>query len=119
MDSLVFEQFIIGLTQTPLSWPELAQLRACIGTIHDPGECIALIEQAALGRGCPRCGGLRAHRCGHASGLQRYRCLGCRRSYNALTGTPLARLRKKEHWLDGLSAMRARFPDRARGCRRG
>jgi hypothetical protein len=25
--------------------------------------------------------------------------LGCGRSYNALTGTPLARLRKKEHWL--------------------
>ncbi|MCD2519710.1 IS1595 family transposase, partial [Massilia sp. G4R7] len=36
---------------------------------------------------------------GFASGLQRYRCLGCRRSFNALTGTPLARLRKRECWL--------------------
>ncbi len=31
-------------------------------------------------------------------GLQRYRCVGCGRTFNALTGTPLARLRKKECW---------------------
>jgi hypothetical protein len=32
---------------------------------------------------------------------RRFRCKGCGgRSFNALTGTPLARLRKKECWLD-------------------
>ncbi len=31
-------------------------------------------------------------------GSQRYRCVGCGRTFNALTGTPLARLRKKECW---------------------
>ena len=30
--------------------------------------------------------------------MQRYRCVGCGRTFNALTGTPLARLRKKECW---------------------
>ena len=113
MDRLTVEQLIAGLTATPLSFAELAQLRAYIGTIHDPSECIALIEHQALGRGCPRCGGLRVHRCGKASDLQRYRCLGCRRSYNALTGTPLARLRKKEHWLNYLQCVRESLTVRA------
>jgi transposase-like protein len=45
------------------------------------------------------------HRCGVASGLQRFRCLGCRRTCNALTGTPLARLRKRERWLPYLQCV--------------
>jgi transposase-like protein len=36
---------------------------------------------------------------GQANGLQRYRCQACRRTFNALTGTALARLRKKDKWL--------------------
>src|SRR4051812_37292211 len=36
---------------------------------------------------------------GHASGLRRYRCTACRKTFNALTGTSLARLRKKACWL--------------------
>jgi transposase-like protein len=31
--------------------------------------------------------------------LQRFRCCQCGRTHNALTKTPLARLRKREHWL--------------------
>jgi transposase-like protein len=42
----------------------------------------------------PRC-----HRHGHAHGLQRYRCVPCGRTFNALSGTPLARLRHKGRWL--------------------
>jgi transposase-like protein len=48
--------------------------------------------------GCPHCGSQRLQGWGHASGLPRYRCVDCRRSFNALTGTPLARLRLKEKW---------------------
>ena len=47
---------------------------------------------------CPRCGAAHIRRYGVEHGLQRYRCVGCRRTFNALTGTPLARLRKKECW---------------------
>jgi transposase-like protein len=31
--------------------------------------------------------------------LQRYRCCACGRTFNDLTGTPLARLRLKSKWL--------------------
>ena len=45
---------------------------------------------------CPHCEGRYIHRHGTARGLRRYKCLGCARTFNALTGTPLARLRKRE-----------------------
>ena len=99
MRGLTFDELFALLTAVQLSAVDLARLREWIAGIAHPAECIALIEQAARGRPCPRCGYPRAHRCGQASGLQRFRCLGCGRSHNALTGTPLARLRKKEHWL--------------------
>lgn len=99
MRGLPFDDVFAVLTAVQLSAVDLARLREWLAGIAYPAECIALIEQAARGRPCPRCGCPRVHRCGHASGLQRFRCLGCGRSFNALTGTPLARLRKKEHWL--------------------
>jgi transposase-like protein len=99
MRAVPFDDVFALLTAAQFSPNDLARLREWIAGIAHPAECIALIEQAARGRPCPRCGYARVHRCGHASGLQRFRCLGCGRSFNALTGTPLARLRKKEHWL--------------------
>lgn len=63
---------------------------------------------------CPHCASPAVQRYGHANGLQRYRCRGCSRSFNALTGTPLARLRHRDKWLgqaevldQGLSVRRA------------
>jgi len=105
MRSLTFDNVFGVLTTISLSTAELARLREWLAGIAHPGECIALIEQAARGRPCPHCHCARSHRCGKASGLQRFRCLGCRRSYNALTGTPLARLRKKESWLTYLQCV--------------
>jgi transposase-like protein len=35
---------------------------------------------------------------GRSNGLKRYGCKGCGKTFNALTGTSLARLRKKELW---------------------
>ena len=37
--------------------------------------------------------------------MQRYRCKSCLKTFNAATGTPLARLRKKEKWLEYSKAM--------------
>lgn len=51
------------------------------------------------GRECPHCGSDASVGRGSANGLRRFRCKGCNKSFNALTGTPLARLRKKEQWL--------------------
>lgn len=48
---------------------------------------------------CPHCAGTRIVHNGSASGLQRYKCRTCRRTFNTLTCTPLARLRMKSKWL--------------------
>src|SRR5271157_4395854 len=66
---------------------------------REPRAAVAAAIEERLGeaRRCPHCGGASVGG-GQADGLRRFRCKGCRRSFNALTGTPLARLRKKERW---------------------
>jgi len=51
-------------------------------------------------RRCPHCQTPGAIARGYARGLRRYRCKGCGKSFNALTGTPLSGLRHKERWLE-------------------
>ena len=54
----------------------------------------------AKGHGrCPRCGGRRRHRWGTFSGRQRFRCLGCRRTFSDLTGTPMAYTKRTDRWI--------------------
>ena len=105
MQSLAFRDVFAALSALPLQTDELALLRSWIATLAHPGECLALIARAAGTPPCPHCRNARVHRCGQASGLQRWRCLCCRRSFNALTGTPLARLRKREAWLPYLQCV--------------
>lgn len=68
-------------------------------------ESIGLIESAGKPRNCPHCGGSRVVRNGQADGLQRYKCRACGKSFNALTATPLARLRHKGKWIEQARAM--------------
>jgi transposase-like protein len=68
---------------------------------------IELIEASAGDRPrCPHCAGGHVVKNGSADGLQRYKCQSCRRSFNALTGTSLARLRMKGKWLEQTAALR-------------
>jgi transposase-like protein len=55
--------------------------------------------------GCPHCDSLDVVRWGQASALPRYRCKACRRSFNALTKTPLSHLRMKDKWAALAEAM--------------
>src|SRR5271166_4071788 len=56
-------------------------------------------------RGCPHCAGREVIAWGRSRGLSRFRCKGCGRTFNALTKTPMAHLRKRERWLDHAQAM--------------
>ena len=105
MQSLIFEEVFAALTSMQLGAKEVARLRAWILSLVHAGECLDLIAQAAGTPCCPHCRCTRTHRYGTASGLQRWRCLACRRTFNALTGTPLARLRKRAAWLPYLQCV--------------
>ena len=69
----------------------------------DPEASVLALLESRLGSSpnCHHCGAdfKRVQRWGRSHGLQRWRCRNCQRSFNALSGTPLARLRKRMHWL--------------------
>ena len=50
-------------------------------------------------QGCPHCAGREIVGWGRSRGLLRFRCKSCGRTFNALTKTPMAHLRKKESGL--------------------
>ena len=56
-------------------------------------------------QGCPHCAGRAVVGWGRSHGLLRFRCKSCGRTFNALTKTPMAHLRKKDRWLDHARAM--------------
>src|ERR1700728_780806 len=62
------------------------------------------IERVAA-QGCPHCAGREIVGWGRSHGLLRFRCKSCGRTFNALTRTPMAHLRKKDRWLDQARAM--------------
>src|SRR5204863_9016950 len=83
-----------------LGGEQRAALGRALASVSGEPEAVRLIEGAfAAAPRCPHCAAARLQRWGHASGLRRYRCAACRKTFNALTGTSLARLRKKACWL--------------------
>jgi transposase-like protein len=71
----------------------------------DETQVIEVIESSFDGKkACPHCDSVKLYRFGVVSGLQRYRCRDCKKTFNALTKTPLARLRHKGRWLTYLEA---------------
>jgi transposase-like protein len=89
-----------------LNLPQRLHTLAALHPAAGLDRVITLIDQIrAPTRRCPSCACSHYHRHGQANGLQRYRCRACGRTYNDLSGTPLARLRWKEKWLDYLGAV--------------
>jgi len=68
---------------------------------------VAIVEDSVgVKPGCPHCASEHVVRNGTAHGLQRYKCRDCLKTFNALTGTPLARLRMKGKWLGQAAVLR-------------
>lgn len=88
-----------------LSRRQREQLLGVLQPEVDLDRACTTIEEARANLSCPHCAGLKLHRHGHDRGLQRYRCCVCKKTFNALTGTPLARLRYRERWLNYLDGM--------------
>lgn len=98
-----------------LSWSQRQQLMDRLKAQQARHEACGVIEQRMEGlRMCAHCHSWHVVRNGQARGLQRYKCRDCGKTFNALTGTPLARLRYRHKWLeqsqalvDGLSITKA------------
>ena len=102
MDSQSFQRLLVQIDQ--LSHQQVALLaRALQGQVrHD-----AVSETLPALTCCPHCDAdvSQLAAWGWSRGLHRYRCKTCRRTCNALTGTPLARLRKAECWQNYAQAL--------------
>jgi len=98
-----FEQLLQRLCS--LTRRQRTRLLALLQSAAGLDRALDVIEPAGVLPICPHCQASKPYRHGHAHGLQRYRCRACSRTFNALSGTPLARLRHKARWLDYLDGM--------------
>jgi transposase-like protein len=99
VEACAFNSYLTQIAQ--LTRAQCTRVLALLKPAVVQGRTAAVIEAAAApGLCCPRCRGTQLYRHGTKSGLQRFRCRACGRTFNSLTGTPLARLRHKEKWLD-------------------
>ena len=68
-----------------------------------------LLSKVGRGRiarfGCPHCGRDDVRPWGEAGGKPRHRCTSCRKTFNPLTGTPLAGLHHQDRWPDQAQAL--------------
>lgn len=80
-----------------------------------------LIDTASHHFPCPHCGSEHPIKWGRSGGLQRYRCRNseCHKTFNALTGRPLAKLQHRDKWFDYLRCMRDSLTLRASAARVG
>ena len=98
MDHKQFQEWLSGIDH--LSPAQRQQTEAVFPGDTETSASLAAIE-AAVGedRQCPHCGTPGAISRGKARGLRRYQCKGCRKTFNAATGTPLSGLHRKDKWL--------------------
>jgi len=107
MDELGFRQVRWQVRQwvPRLTGTQRAALRTLLDAPATLVQCLQLIALLRPVDRCPHCDAARFYRHGIVSDLQRYRCLACGRTFNALTGTPLAYLRLRQCWLPFLQCM--------------
>lgn len=106
MERRQFDQFVDQLKSLTKRQREKLVVLLSEGLKRD--RTTELIEQSVRQQlKCPRCGTSKLYRHGTTDGLQRYRCAGCGKTFNGLTGTPLSRLRHRAKWLDYLACMLA------------
>jgi len=72
------------------------------------GDCASAADieaRFAAAPRCPHCQSAAIAKWGSANRLKRYRCKSCKATFNALTGTPLAQLHKRELWTGHAQAL--------------
>ena len=99
MDDTVYRKWLE--TIDALSSAQRADVRAILSGRSSEAEVIAALEGHVLAaRLCVHCQEHGVVCRGRASGLRRFYCGHCGKTFNALTGTPLAQLHYKGRWLD-------------------
>lgn len=89
-----------------MNWVQRRELIDHLAAQDAGHEVCEIVERRLQGlRQCAHCRSWHVVRNGQARGLQRYKCRDCGKTFNALTGTPLARLRYRDRWLEQAQAL--------------
>ena len=116
MKATQFKSLLAGLASlTPLQRKKLADALSPAASLEPQSRSIERLQPSA----CPHCQSDQVVRNGVCDGLQRYRCRGCSKSFNATTGTPLSRLRGKEQFDAFADCMRQGLSVRAAAAKVG
>jgi transposase-like protein len=113
-----FEAILAGAAKLSPEQREQVRLALDAGASEEDTVLAALDGLIGPDRRCPHCPATGAQKRGKANGLTRDRCTSCGKSFNALTGSGLARLRKRDQWLAyGRSLLRGEILlDAAQAC---
>ena len=99
MDGAIYQKWIEDIDA--LSEAQREEVQKILAGRSSEAEVIAALEGRLLAdRVCPLCQRQGAVCRGRANGLRRFSCAGCGKTFNALTGTPLANLHYKGRWFD-------------------
>ena len=98
MDQAEFQDWLSASDR--LTAAQRAEAARALSTDADEERSVAAVERSVgESRICPHCGEGGTVRKGRTRGLWRHLCKSCGRTFNAVTGTPLQGLHKKERWL--------------------
>lgn len=105
MNETEFQQVLSSVSV--MSLPQLRRLLEVAGSARQNAEALMeLEERVGDDVHCPRCGHHRGARWGYTrTGLQRRRCRRCGRTFNAATGTALARTQQRDVLFDFIKQM--------------
>lgn len=99
MDSRTYQKWLEDIDA--LSDGQRSEVLKILDGRSSETEVIAALEARVLAeRVCPHCQQQGAMCRGRANSLRRFHCGGCGKTFNALTGTPLAHLHHKGRWFD-------------------
>ena len=98
MDTEIFKTILSAFAGLTLS-----QRRVAIQALQDASASDGVLDvandRARRFSFCPYCQSTEIWRWGYKDGVQRFRCKKCRRTFNAFTSTPLAKLKRRDAWL--------------------
>ena len=100
MKSLKFKKLVSDLDS--LTYKQKMELLRIIESSNKTDQLLGTLINS---RECRHCKSQSYYKWGKESGIQRYKCRTCKKTYNQLTNTPLAKLRKKEQWITNASEM--------------
>jgi len=99
-----FNHFLLELSHLTDSQVQLAE--NFLAERNSIQRIINGIEQRLVDKPeCPYCHSQVINRHGKSGVMKHYRCKNCLKTFNAATGTPLARLRIKDRWLAYIETM--------------